>query len=191
MRPHPPCGNFTPSRVSRQRGTSRPRLRISNRRRSRTPTNPTSYGPPRRRRRPAANGFRRTKPLGSSRRAATLAQGREQASRGRFYEVEHLLEAVGSAVVRVRNILRTRFRSKLKEQPQPLVRVRRRVPAQRAQVLTIHRQNQIEALEVAGFHNARAQRREVVSTAGGGGAGGGGGGGGPAGRRPPRPPPPP
>jgi len=43
----------------------------------------------------------------------------------------------------------------------------RRPCAQHAQVLTIHRQNQIEALEVAGFHNARAQRREVISTAGG------------------------
>src|SRR6267143_1601037 len=171
MRPlpaRPRCGNSTPSRVSRQGGSSRPRLRISSRRRSRrTPANPTSCGRPRRRRRATPNGVRRSNRPGSSRRAATLAQVREQASRGRFYEVEHLLEAVGSAVVRVRNILRTRFRSELEEQPQPPVRVRRRAPAQHAQVLTIHRQNQIEALEVAGFHNARAQRREVISTAGG------------------------
>src|ERR1700694_4341886 len=182
MRPppaRPRWGISPPSRGTRQGGPSRPRLRISNRRRSRrTPTNPTSCGRPRRRRRATANGGRRSKRPGSSRRAAALAQVREQASRGRFYEVEHLLEAVGSAVVRVRNILRTPFRSKLEEQPQPLVRVRRRVPAQYAQVLTIHRQNQIEALEVARFHHARAQRREVVSTAGGGAPGGRAGGGG-------------
>ena len=47
------------------------------------------------------------------------------------------------------------------------MRGRRRAPAQHLKVVTIHRQNQVEALEVTGFDDARAQRREVVAAAGG------------------------
>ena len=160
---------ITPSRrASRQHHTSRHRSHTS----SRSPrpkaaarrNNRTWCGHRRRRnprRRPRAGGVnahRRAAPA-RLRRAGALAQVREQSARGGFDEVEHLLETVRSAVVRIRHVLGACVRGELEKQPQPLVCRSGRTALQHRQVLAIHGEDQVETLEIA---RARRYARAVT-----------------------------
>ena len=162
-----PCrASITPSRGKRPtswRTLSRPRA-------PRGPvasTSPMSCGPRLRRRSPplrTARRFPRNK-ASRLRRACALPQVREQSARGLFHEVQYLLEAIRTAVVRIGHLAHVLLRGEFQEQPQPLVRVRGRAPLQHAQVLRIHRQDQVKALEITRLDHAGAQGFQTVAAA--------------------------
>ena len=82
---------------------------------------------------------------------------------GSFFEqVQHLLEALRPAVVRIRHCARRRRRHELHHQSDAIVTMRRRTPAQLAQILLVHRQDQIVSTSKSpALHGARTQRRQV------------------------------
>src|SRR6185437_17080361 len=87
----------------------------------------------------------------------------DEAARSCLDQVQHVLEAVGSAVIRVRNLADAGLRREVQEKPQALARLRRRAALERAQILAIHCEDEIEIVEVARLDDPRAQRREVIT----------------------------
>ena len=87
----------------------------------------------------------------------------DQAPGGHLNQIQHVLEAVRSAVVRVWNVGDACVRRELEEEPQAVLCLRRRAALQCAQVLAIHGEYEIEVLEIARLDHARAQRREVIT----------------------------
>src|SRR5579871_2416459 len=95
---------------------------------------------------------------------------REQSARRLFDQIEYLFKTVGPAVVRVGHVPRIRLRRKFEKQAQPLLRVRRCAASQRLQVLAIHRQDEVEALEVCRLDDAGTQCAQVIAAPRGRGA---------------------
>ena len=76
-------------------------------------------------------------------------------------EIEHFLEARFAAVVRVRNLIDSRVGRKLQEQAHPLSILCGCAAPQVRQVGTIHRQDEIESLEILAGDLARAQSTRI------------------------------
>ena len=89
----------------------------------------------------------------------------EQAIRGRFDEIEHVLEAVGSTVIRIWNFHGVRIRYELEKEPHLRARAAGRPLLERGQILAVHRENQIEAFEILALDASRAKWREIIATA--------------------------
>jgi hypothetical protein len=69
------------------------------------------------------------------------------------------------AVVRIGHRQPSRFLAERQEQPRPIVMAARRDALQVAQVLFVHRQQQVEAAEILDAHLPRAQSRDVITAA--------------------------
>jgi hypothetical protein len=89
----------------------------------------------------------------------------EQPAHGLLHQVQHFLEAVGATVVGIGDVRGRALGRELEQQSQPLMGAAGRAPPQHAQVLPVHRQNQIETLEICRLYHPRAQRRQIVATA--------------------------
>ena len=88
----------------------------------------------------------------------------DEAARSCLDQVQHILEAVGTTVVWVRNLADAGLRREFQEKPQAVTRLRRRAALERAQILAIHCEDEIEIVKVARVHDPRAQRREIVTS---------------------------
>src|SRR5215469_6784079 len=88
--------------------------------------------------------------------------GDEPVARG-LDQVEHALEAVRAAFVRIGDIANAELRREIEKQPQvTLVRARSQC-VERGQVAAVHRENPVEALEVVGRDLPRATSAEVIA----------------------------
>jgi len=83
----------------------------------------------------------------------------QQAARRILNEIEHAFEARRAAVVRIGNLFLV-CRSVFHEQPYLLVMMRLRLLHQQAKVVAVHRQHEVEFLEVALVHPARLDSRK-------------------------------
>jgi hypothetical protein len=101
----------------------------------------------------------------STPRRAGTSQVSDEAARGRLDQIEHFLEAVRAAVIRIRNLVCLGLWRELEKQTQPLVTRARCTPLQHPQVVAVHGQDQVEALEIAGLDDAGPQRVQVVTAA--------------------------
>ena len=117
----------------------------------------------RRRREPSRRSKRGASAPRALRGARALTQVLEQSAGRSFGKIEHFLEAVRSAVVRIRNFRGRACGSEFEKQSQPLVRDCRRPSTQHAQVLLVHGEDQVETLEILGLDDARTQRLEVIA----------------------------
>lgn len=89
-------------------------------------------------------------------RATALTQVLEEPLRGRLHQIQHFLKSVRPTVVRVRNLSHRSVRRKLEEQPHPITCVRGGPMVKDAQVLPIHRENEIEVFKITRLNDARA-----------------------------------
>src|SRR6185437_8223426 len=80
--------------------------------------------------------------------AQALTDVAQQAARGGLDQVQHFLETIRPAVVRVRHLARTQLRRELEKQSDAIMAIAGRNVFQRGEILAIHRENQIELLEI-------------------------------------------
>ena len=109
----------------------------------------------------------RRRPLGAASAAlglrGLLAQMCEQARSALLHQIEHALEIRALAVVRIRHFTGARLRRKVEEQRQACARLHRRHCPQGLQVRAIHRQYEIELVEIFGLNGTCPQVRQIVS----------------------------
>ena len=101
-------------------------------------------------------------------RPGTLTHVAQEPARGGFDEVEYFLETVGSTVIGVGHFLGVAVWREFQKQPQALTGLLRHSPLQHREILAIHGENEVEALEIARLDDTRAQRLEVITAPRGG-----------------------
>lgn len=89
----------------------------------------------------------------------------EQAARCSLDEIQDLLESVGAAVIGIWNLRRIGFRRIFEKQANTPAHRDRDALVQYVQILSVHREDEIEEFEVFRFDGARAQRGQIVSAA--------------------------
>ncbi|CAM2170258.1 hypothetical protein BLAT2472_11333 [Burkholderia latens] len=101
-----------------------------------------------------------TVPLSACRAAAQ----RVQQARARALDlIEHLLKTLRTAEIRIGDFGLGRARRELHQQAQLVAMLGRAAPAQLGEVCFIHRQQQVEPLEIRRAHLSRPQRRQVIA----------------------------
>ena len=85
----------------------------------------------------------------------------KQAFGGGLGEIEHMLEALGAAIVGVRNFVESRAGGEFEKKPEPGFRAVGAQPGELAQVRAIHGEHVIETLEILPRHLPAAQVRDV------------------------------
>src|SRR5690606_11411197 len=85
----------------------------------------------------------------------------EEPERGLLDEIEHELEAVAAAVVRIGHVLAPEVRRELEQQANLAVVLGRAEVEERGLVQLVHREQEVEPLEVLEGDSPRAQRAEI------------------------------
>src|SRR5690606_20777168 len=88
----------------------------------------------------------------------------KQAAHGKLAVVENALEAIAIAVIRVGYLGHAAALSETHEHRQPMLQGLRTLPTHEREVTAVHRQNQVEALEVPCIELPRPQSGQVVAT---------------------------
>jgi len=94
---------------------------------------------------------------------ARRAHRNEPLARG-LDQVEHALEALRAAFIRIGDIANAELRREIEEQPQVTPVRARSQCVEREQVAAVHRENPVEALEVVGRDLPRAASAEIIAT---------------------------
>src|SRR6185437_11120686 len=114
--------------------------------------------------RKAADGVPSAGVLQAEARRLDLSLDAIEPALGRLlHHVEHPLEALDAAVVRVRHVLALPAGARVQEEADARLRTRGRDRAQDAQVPAVHREDVVVLVEVALAHLRGAQRRKVVA----------------------------
>ena len=87
----------------------------------------------------------------------------EQSQRGSLDEIEHLLEVLGRAIIRIGHLEDTEPGGEIEKQAEMAGVVARAEPVQHPKICHVHRQDPFEASEVVAVDAACAAVREVVA----------------------------
>jgi hypothetical protein len=111
-------------------------------------------------------GFAVFRRIPRSRGLRSLAQVLDEPARSSLDQIQHILEPVGAAIIRVRHFADPGLGRELQEEPQAVTGVRGRAALEGAQILPIHGENEIEMLEIPRLDHPGSQCREIIPAPG-------------------------